>query len=56
MFKVIGAYIEIRGGISFIENNGAGIDGSAVYVTSLGQLKLFRGANITFTGNTGVLV
>ena len=38
----------------FSENNGANIDGGAVYVTSLGQLELFRGANVTFSGNTGV--
>ena len=52
--KVIGAHIEIRGGMHFSENNGANIDGGAVYVTSLGQLELFRGANVTFSGNTGV--
>ena len=38
----------------FVDNNGASIDGGAMYITSLGQLELFRGANITFTGNTGV--
>lgn len=38
----------------FSNNDGAGIDGGAMYVTSLGQLELFSGANITFTDNTGV--
>ena len=38
----------------FVDNNGASIDSGAIYITSFGQLKLFRGANITFTGNTGV--
>ena len=52
--KVIGAHVEIRGGMHFSDNDGGGIDGGAVYVTSLGQLELFRGANITFTGNTGM--
>ena len=52
--KVIGAHVEIEGGIHFSDNNGASIDGGAVYVTSLGQLELFRGANMTFTRNTGV--
>lgn len=53
---MIGAHVEIRGGIHFFDNNGASIDGGAVYVTSLGQLELFRGANITFTRNTGMYV
>lgn len=52
--KVIGAYVEIKGGMHFLENNGAGIDAGAMYITSLGQLELFMGANITFTGNTGL--
>ena len=51
---VLGAYVGIRGGLNFVDNNGAGIDGSAVYITSLGQLQLFSGANITFSGNIGV--
>lgn len=52
--QVLGAHIEIRGGMHFNNNDGAGIDGGAMYITSLGQLELFRGANITFTDNTGV--
>ena len=52
--QVIGAYVEIQGGMHFDDNNGANIDGGAMYITSLGQLELFKGANISFTGNTGV--
>ncbi len=39
--------------MEFISNNGVGVDEGAVYVTSLGQLELFAGANITFDGNVG---
>jgi len=38
----------------FNNNDGAGIDGGAMYITSLGQLELLSGANITFTDNIGV--
>ena len=38
----------------FYGNDGAGIDGGAMYITSFGQMEMFKGANITFTGNTGV--
>lgn len=37
-------------------NDGVRIDGGAMYLTSLGQLELFRGTNITFQGNTGMWV
>ena len=48
--------VEVHGDIHFIGNDGDSIDGGALYVTSLGQLVLFRGANITFQNNTGVYV
>ena len=52
--KILASEVEVRGDIQFIENNGAGIDGGAMYLTSLGQLVLFAGASIMFDRNTGV--
>lgn len=46
--------VEVHGGIHFIENDGVGIDGGGLYLTSLGQLVLSPGANITFDRNTGM--
>ncbi len=42
--------------MEFSSNNGIGLDEGALYVTSLGQLELFAGANITFDGNKGKYV
>lgn len=39
--------------MEFSNNSGIGVDEGALYVTSLGQLELFDGANITFDGNKG---
>ena len=52
--KVLASEVEVHGDIQFIENNGAGLDGGAMYLTSLGQLVLFAGARITFDRNMGV--
>ena len=52
--KILASEVEVHGDIQFIENNGAGIDGGAMYLTSLGQLVLFAGASITFDKNMGV--
>ena len=46
--------IEVSGGIHFIENDGAAIAGGAMYLTSLSQIVLSPGANITFDGNIGM--
>lgn len=46
--------VKVHGGIHFIENDGGGIDGGALYLTSLAQLVLFPGANITFDRNMGM--
>jgi hypothetical protein len=53
--KVLASEVKVHGDIEFIENNGAGLDGGAMYLTSLGQLVLFAGASITFDRNMGVL-
>ena len=52
--KVLASEVKVHGDIEFIENNGAGLDGGAMYLTSLGQLVLFAGASITFDRNMGV--
>lgn len=52
--KVVESKIEVYGGMHFIENNGAAIDGGAMYLTSLSQMVLSPGANITFDGNMGM--
>ena len=52
--KVVESKIEVYGGLHFIENDGAAIDGGAMYLTSLSQMVLSPGANITFDGNMGM--
>ena len=42
------------GAVRFLGNNGAGIDGGALYLTSLSQVVLSPGANLTFEHNMGV--
>ena len=46
--------MKVSGGMYFIANDGIGINGGALYLTSLGQLLLSKGANFTFRGNNGV--
>ena len=52
--KVVASRVNVNGSIEFVENNGAGIDGGALYLTSLSQVVLSPGANLTFEGNMGV--
>ena len=52
--QIIGSHIRIHGHMRFSKNNGLGLDGGALYVTSLGQLELFAGADMVFQGNKGV--
>ena len=40
--------------MEFIDNDGTGVGGGALYLESTAYLKLFQGANLTFVGNTGV--
>lgn len=42
------------GSVHFVENNGANIDGGALYLTSLSQTVIYPGANLTFEKNKGV--
>ena len=52
--KVLASRIEVHGTVEFIDNDGAGVGGGALYLVSMAHLKLFQGANLTFVGNTGV--
>jgi hypothetical protein len=52
---VVASRVNVNGSIEFVENNGAGIDGGALYLTSLSQMVLSPGANLTFERNMGVL-
>lgn len=52
--KVVASRVDVKGSIHFVENNGGGIDGGALYLTSLGQMVLSPGANLTFERNMGV--
>ena len=54
LMQALGTRTEVHGGINFIANDGLGMGGGALYVTSMAQLRLFQGANLTFEGNTGV--
>lgn len=37
----------------FINNGNPGLDGGAIYSTSLGQIQLTNGSKIQFDGNSG---
>ena len=52
--KALGSRIEVHGSMEFIDNDGSGVGGGALYLESTSFLKLFQGANLTFVGNTGV--
>ena len=52
--QAMASRVEIHGDIHFMKNDGVGIDGGAVYLTSLSQMVLYRGANISFDRNMGV--
>ena len=54
LLKALASRIEVHGTIEFIDNDGAGVGGGALYLVSMAHLKLFQGANLTFVGNTGV--
>lgn len=45
--------VDVHGEISFVSNDGSVRDSGALYATSLGQLQLFQGANVSFENNTG---
>ena len=51
---MLGTRVEVRGRIEFNSNDGAGIDGGALYLTSHSQVELHRGADLVFKGNQGV--
>jgi len=53
-YQNIGALVKVSGGMHFVANDGAGINGGALYLTSLGQLLLLQGANFTFKENKGM--
>ena len=55
-WKALASRIEVHGTIQFIDNDGAGVGGGALYLVSMAHLKLFQGANLTFVGNRGVWV
>ena len=52
--KSLASRIEVHGTMEFIDNDGTGVGGGALYLVSTAYLKLFQGANLTFVGNTGV--
>ena len=54
LMQALGTRTEVHGSINFVANDGLGMGGGALYVTSMAQLQLFQGANLTFEGNTGV--
>jgi len=54
LIQALGTRTEVHRSINFIANDGLGMGGGALYVTSMAQLQLFQGANLTFEGNTGV--
>ena len=54
LMQALATRTEVHGDINFKANDGLGMGGGALYVTSMAQLQLFEGANLTFEGNMGV--
>lgn len=50
---MIGSLVEVRGHMYFFDNGNVGVDGGAIYSTSLGQFQLANGSRIKFDGNAG---
>ena len=46
--------MKVSGDMHFVANDGLGINGGALYLASLGQLLLSKGANFTFEENSGM--
>lgn len=53
-FQNIGSLINVHDKVEFLGNNAVGVDGGALFSTSLGQFKLFQGADINFKHNQGL--
>jgi len=43
----------INGSIEFRDNSAVQMDGGALYSTSFGQVRIFRGSHLNFTKNRG---
>ena len=52
-FQIIGSFVEVHGDMYFVNNGNVGVDGGAIYSTSLGQFELQNGSRVTFDGNAG---
>ena len=52
----VGSQIAVDGNLTFIGNNAENFEGGAVYISAFGQIKLYRGAYISFINNVGRLV
>lgn len=52
-FQIIGSLVEVHGHMYFIDNGNVGVDGGAIYSTSLGQIQLANGSRVRFDGNAG---
>ena len=46
----------VNGTIEFRDNSAVQLDGGALYVTSFGQVQMFRGSHLNFTNNRGKYV
>lgn len=53
ILQIIGSFVVVRGDLYFINNGNVGVDGGAIYSTSLGQFLLQNGSRIKFDGNAG---
>ena len=51
--QVTGAVVEMYGNLTFIGNDDGGLEGGALFIHSLGQIRLHPGAGMTFLENEG---
>ena len=54
VFKVLASRVDVYGSVQFVGNNVAGINGGALYLTSLSQMVLSPGSSLIFKDNTGM--
>ena len=54
VFKALASRVDVYGSVQFVGNNVAGINGGALYLTSLSQMVLSPGSSLIFKDNTGM--
>ena len=51
--QITGSLFEVKGNISFIGNKGVITGRTAMYITALGQVKIYKNSHLLFIDNRG---